>query len=71
MMERGENDGMTDLSAGDEVWDLVEGNEPHADVFAGIEIGGVGEGSILDEDGVASVAHDGGVGEHFADDAGI
>jgi len=57
-------------AAGDEVRDFVEGHEPDADVFAGIEFGRVGEGGILDEDGVAPVAHDGGVGKHFADDAG-
>lgn len=47
--------------------DVLEGHQYDLDVLCVVELGGMGQHSVLDDDGMTPIAHDGRVREHFAD----
>ncbi len=62
MVERDDDERMTDFFIGNEPGNFGHGHEPRGEVFALVEIDGVLEPAILDEHGEASVVKDGGIG---------
>lgn len=46
--------------------DVLEGHQHHPDVLSVVKLGWMGQLGVLDEKGMAPVAHDGRVRKHFA-----
>jgi hypothetical protein len=62
-----EHNRVPDPTRGDVARDVLEGHQHDLDILSMIELGGMGQEGVLDEESVASVAHDGRIREHLAD----